>query len=106
MPPIILKPDNFMANKEIVNVQTGSELLAVTKRIYKIPHLVPNQRVEEQVHIEFWTGSLGYTKRRRFHPETEQIPEDPLTLYVKIIVPIRHLPTVLDETDPGASQVY
>jgi hypothetical protein len=89
MPPVILKPDNFMANREIVNVQTGLQLIAITKKIYKIP----------SVDIEFWTGSIGVMKRQRFHPELETIPTDPLTLYVKIIVPIRHLPTVLDETD-------
>jgi hypothetical protein len=89
MPPVILKPDNFMADREIVNVQTGLELIAVTKKIYKIP----------SIDIEFWTGSLGYVKRRRFDPQLEQIPDDPITLYVKIIVPIRHLPTVLAEID-------
>jgi hypothetical protein len=92
MPPIILKPDNFMADREIVNVQTGLQLVAITKKIYKIP----------PVDIEFWTGRLGVTKRQRFHPETDQIPTDPLTLYVKIIVPIRHLPTVLAEIDRDA----
>ena len=89
MPPIILKPDNFMADREIVNVQTGLQLIAITKKIYKIP----------SIDIEFWTGSLGFLERRRFHPETDQLPDDPITLYVKIIVPIRYLPTVLDDTD-------
>jgi hypothetical protein len=89
MPPVILKPDNFMANREIVNVQTGLELIAITKKIYRIP----------SIDIEFWTGSLGFAKRQRFDPKTDQLPNDPITLYVKIIVPIRHLPTVLDETN-------
>ena len=88
MPPVILKPDNFMADREIVNVQTGLQLIAITKKIYKIP----------PVHIEFWTGSVGFTERRRFHPESETIPNDPLTLYVKIVVPIQHLSTVPGET--------
>jgi hypothetical protein len=88
MPPVILKPDNFMADREIVNVQTGLELIAITKKIYKIP----------PVDIEFWTGCVGFSERQRFHPETDPIPNDPLTLYVKIIVPIRHLPTVPGET--------
>ena len=89
MPPVILKPDNFMADREIVNVQTGADLVAVTRKIYKIP----------PVDIEFWTGTLGVPERQRFHPETDPIPTDPLTLYVKIVVPIRHPPIVLAETD-------
>ena len=96
MPPVILKPDNFMADREIVNVQTGLQLIAITKKIYKIP----------PIDIEFWTGSVGFSERRRFHPETEAIPEDPLTLYVKIIVPIQHQPTVPGETDRVALQEY
>jgi hypothetical protein len=95
MPAVILKPDNFMADREIVNVQTGLELINMTKKIYKIP----------PVHIEFWTGSVGFSERRRFYPETEAIPENPLTLYVKIVVPIQYLPTVPGERGRGASRV-
>lgn len=74
MPPIILKPDNFLADTKIINVETGAELFTITKRIYSIP----------QVEFEFWTGMVGMTNRRRWNL-TERIPEDPITLYIKII---------------------
>lgn len=73
MPPIILKPDNFLAEKMIVNVKSGQELLAITKKIYRLP----------SIGIEFWTGYMGITNRRLFDL-TEQIPQDPITLYVKL----------------------
>jgi hypothetical protein len=72
MPPVILKPDNFNADRMIVNVQTGQDLLETTKKIYRLP----------SIGIEFWTAAIG-TNRRRFDL-TEQIPEDPLTLYIKL----------------------
>ena len=72
MPPVILKPDNFNADRMIVNVQTGQDLLETTKKIYRLP----------SIGIEFWTGDIG-SNRRRFDL-TEQIPEDPLTLYIKL----------------------
>jgi len=73
MPPVILKPDNFNADRMIVNVQSGQELIEVTRRVYKLP----------LIGIEFWTGYMGITSRRRFDL-TEQIPQDPITLYVKL----------------------
>ena len=73
MPPVILKPDNFNADRMIVNVQTGQDLLETTKKIYRLP----------PIHIEFWTGAIG-TNRRRWDI-SEQIPEDPLTLYIKLM---------------------
>ena len=72
MPPIILKPDNFNADRMIVNVQTGQDLLETTKKIYRLP----------SIGIEFWTGAIG-TNRRLFGL-TERIPEDPITLYIKL----------------------
>lgn len=73
MPPVILKPDNFNADKMIVNVTSGQDLLETTKKIYRLP----------PIQIEFWTGCIGITNRRRWDI-SEQIPEDPLTLYVKL----------------------
>ena len=73
MPPVILKPDNFNADTMIVNIQTGKELMEMTKRVYKLP----------LIQIEFWTGSVGITNRRRFDL-AEPIPQEPLTLYVKL----------------------
>ena len=75
MPPVILKPDNFNADRMIVNIQTGQELIEMTKKVYKLP----------PIQIEFWTGSVGITNRRRFDL-TEPIPQEPLTLYVKLVV--------------------
>ena len=93
MPPIILKPDNFLGEKMIVNVETGQDLLAMTKKIYRLP----------SIHIEFWTGYMGITNRRLFDL-TERIPQDPITLYVKLKPKtIKEInqdpPSVPDETD-------
>jgi hypothetical protein len=73
----------------VINVETGAELFAVTKRIYKIP----------EVHFEFWTGTVGMIHRQRWNL-SEPIPQDPLTLYVKIIA--RNRVTVPVETDQDA----
>jgi hypothetical protein len=91
MPPVILKPDNFLGYTEIVNVESGQELLLATKRVYKILPI--------DVHVQFWLSPGGITNRQQFHLY-ESITEDPLTLYVKVIP---HPKATLDERGPDAS---
>jgi len=92
MPPVILKPDNFVGFTEIVNVNSGQELLLATRRIYKIP----------PVDVQFWLSPEGITNRRPFHLY-ESIPEDPLTLYVKVIPRPK---ATLGEPSPDASRAH
>jgi hypothetical protein len=87
MPPVIVKPDNFVAATEIINRPTGSELYEATRKIYKIPVSVP---------FQFWTGTIGMTNRRQWNLK-EPIPEDVPTLYVRIVVSSQFAEPVPDE---------
>jgi hypothetical protein len=78
MPPVILKPDNFIAINKIINVSSYEELLQETIQVYGIqtPQLI----------VEFWLSPPGVTNRKYLSNKTPmKFPlYDILTVYVKV----------------------
>jgi hypothetical protein len=77
MPPIILKPDNFLKDSVIVKADTGAELLEKAIETYQLDH------VPKSLEVQVWSGPFGTTRHRL---DTLAVIEgtDPLFGYVRI----------------------
>lgn len=82
MPPVILRPDNFLdpngKTHRIVRAASGQELMQQIQQVYGL-----EQRMQS-IELRLYTSPLGVTTRRLLDLAAPLSQSDPLTVYVAI----------------------
>jgi len=82
MPPVILRPDNFIdpngKSHRIVKVASAQELIQQIQQIYGLePHM-------QSIELRLYISPLGVTNRKRLDLTAPLSESDPLTVYIAI----------------------
>jgi len=82
MPPVILRPDNFLDPNgrahRIVKVTSAQELVQQIQQVYDL------ERHMQSIELHLYTSPLGVTNRRRLDLTAPLSQTDPLTVYIAI----------------------
>ena len=82
MPPVILRPDNFLDPNGkthcIVRVASAEELVQQIQQVYDL------ERHMQSIELHLYTSPLGVVNRRRLDFTAPLSESDPLTVYIAI----------------------
>ena len=82
MPPVILRPDNFLdpigKTHRIVKADSAQELIQQIHQVYGL------EQHMQSIELRLYTSPFGVTNRRRLDLTAPLSQTDPLTVYIAI----------------------
>ena len=82
MPPVILRPDNFLdpsgKSHRIVRAASAQELIQQIHQVYGL------EQHMQSIELRLYTSPFGVTNRRRLDLTVPLSQTDPLTVYIAI----------------------
>ena len=82
MPPVILRPDNFLdpsgKTHRIVRAASGQELMQQIQQVYGL------EQHMQAIELRLYTSPLGVTNRQHLDLTAPLSQSDPLTVYIAI----------------------